>query len=96
MDNSNNIFYTPRKYNTIELWKNVSEKQWNDPGWQIKNSIKSVEQLKKIIKLSDHQVQEIDRTLKTLKKQGKEPLRITPYYASLMQADPFNPVLMQG
>ncbi len=24
------IFYEPRKYNTIELWKNVTEKQWND------------------------------------------------------------------
>ncbi len=93
---NNTIFYKPRKHSSIELWKDVSDKQWNDPDWQIKNSVRNVEQLKKIIKLSGHQVKEIDRTLKTLRREGKEPLRITPYYASLMQEDPFSPVLMQG
>ena len=27
-----------------------------------------------------------------MRQEGKEPFRITPYYASLMQEDPFNPV----
>jgi lysine 2,3-aminomutase len=31
--------------------------------------------------------------LKTLRQQGKDPMRITPYYATLMQADPFHPVM---
>ena len=31
-----------------------------------------------------------------LKEEGKEPLRISPYYASLMQEDPFHPVMLQG
>ncbi len=90
------IFYEPRKYNTIELWKNVTEKQWNDASWQLKNSIRSVDQLKKVIKLNAFQENEIERTLKALKEEGKEPLRITPYYASLMQADPFHPVMLPG
>jgi lysine 2,3-aminomutase len=90
------IFYEPRKFNTIELWKNVTEKQWNDAGWQLKNSIRSVEQLKKVIKLNNFQENEIERTLIALKKQGKEPMRITPYYASLMQEDPFHPVMLPG
>ncbi|HAN17773.1 MAG: hypothetical protein A2X13_08465 [Bacteroidetes bacterium GWC2_33_15] len=90
------IFYISRKFNTIELWKDVTEKQWNDANWQLKNSIKSVEQLKQVIKLNAYQEKEIERTLITLKNEGKEPLRITPYYASLMQADPFHPLMLPG
>jgi lysine 2,3-aminomutase len=86
------FLYRPRKYNTIELWKDVTPEQWNDPAWQRKNSIRSVDQLKKVIRLTDHQEAEIRRTIGTLRQEGKEPLRITPYYASLVQKDPFSPV----
>jgi len=96
MNTNDNIFYKPRKFNTIELWKDVTEEQWHDANWQLKNSIHSVEQLSRVIKLNAHQQSEIERTLKTLKSEGKEPLRITPYYASLMQADPFHPVMLPG
>ena len=96
MENEEKIFYTPRRYNTIELWKDVTEQQWNDPAWQLRNSIRNVEALKKVIKLNDYQAEEIARTLSELKKQGKEPMRITPYYASLMQEDPFHPEMAQG
>lgn len=94
MKTENNIFYTPRKFNNIGLWKNVSKEQWNDAQWQMQNSIKTVEQLKKVIKLNAYQEKEIERTLTSLKNEGKEPLRITPYYASLIQADPFHPTLL--
>lgn len=90
------IFHTPRKFNTIELWKDVSVSQWNDPKWQLKNSIRSVDDLEKVIKLNPYQSGEIRRTLDTLRSQGKEALRITPYYASLMQEDPFHPVMLEG
>ncbi|MFZ2338865.1 MAG: KamA family radical SAM protein [Bacteroidales bacterium] len=96
MENEEQIFYTPRKFNTIELWNDVSEKQWNDQLWQLKNSISTVEDLRKVIKLNDHQAEEIARTLSELRSQGKEPMRITPYYASLMQEDPFHPEMAQG
>lgn len=96
MIKDDNIFYKPRKFNTIELWKDVTEEQWHDANWQLKNSIHSVEQLRRVIKLNAHQQSEIERTLRTLKSEGKEPLRITPYYASLMQADPFHPVMLTG
>lgn len=89
-----NIFYQPRNYNTISLWKNVTKEQWNDANWQLKNSIRSVEQLKKVVKLNTFQEREIERTLIALKNEGKEALRITPYYASLMQEDPFHPVML--
>ena len=56
------FLYHPRKYNTISLWKDVTAGQWNDPAWQRKNSVRTVDQLKKVIKLSDHQEAEIRRT----------------------------------
>jgi lysine 2,3-aminomutase len=96
MHTKGNILYNQRKYHTIDLWKNVTEEQWNDANWQLKNSIRSVEQLKRVIKLNAFQESEIERTLIRLKKEGKEPLRITPYYASLMQEDPFHPVMLSG
>ena len=86
------ILFRPRNFNSIELWKNVSTEQWNDPMWQRKNSIRSVEQLRKIILLSKDQEEQIRNTVNTLRSEGKETLRITPYYASLMQEDPFIPV----
>lgn len=96
MYNEEDVFYKPRKYNTIELWKDVTDEQWYDANWQLKNSIRSVGQLKKVIKLNAFQESEIERTLVTLKNEGKEPLRITPYYASLMEEDPFHPVMLHG
>ncbi|HNW89899.1 MAG TPA: KamA family radical SAM protein [Bacteroidales bacterium] len=96
MKSKNQIFYEPRKFNSIELWKNLTDEQWYNAAWQTKNSIRSIEQLKKVIKLNKFQETEIERTLKTLKSQGKEPLRITPYYATLMHEDPFHPVLLPG
>ncbi len=96
MNFKNKIFYKPRPYNTIPLWQDVTDEQWNDPKWQLNNSIRTVDQLKEVIKLNEWQESEIRRTLMTLKSQGKEALRITPYYATLMQADPFNPVMMPG
>lgn len=96
MNYKEDFFYTPRMYNTIDLWKDVKEEEWYDPKWQRKNSIRSVEQLSKIIRLTDYQKEEISRTVEELRKQGKEPMRLTPYYASLMQEDPFNPVMLEG
>jgi lysine 2,3-aminomutase len=51
---------------------------WNDWRWQIKNRIRTVEQLAKFLpSLPDHQA------LKTV--MARYPLAITPYYASLIQ-----------
>lgn len=92
MNSDENFLYQPRPFNSIALWRDVTQEQWNDPNWQKKNSIRSVDQLKQVILLNNHQEGEIRRTIDTLKKEGKEPFRISPYYASLMQEDPFHPV----
>ncbi|NLN95841.1 MAG: KamA family radical SAM protein [Bacteroidales bacterium] len=96
MIKDNNVLYEPRKFNTIKAWENVTEDQWADPNWQLRNTIRSVDQLEQVIRLNDHQKKEIKRTIDTLKSEGKEPFRITPYYASLMPFDPFHPKMLNG
>ncbi len=96
MNLNNDFIYRPRDFRSIPVWKNVTEQQWNDPSWQMKNTIRNVEDLEKVISLTEHQKSEIDRTLRTMKGQGKEPMRITPYYATLMPSDPFHPELLPG
>ena len=85
-----------RDFKSVELWKNVDDKDWNNPEWQLKNQIRDVKSLAGVIKLSDYQLQEIDRVVTLSQKVGKETLRITPYYASLIQQDPINPKMLFG
>jgi lysine 2,3-aminomutase len=51
---------------------------WNDWKWQLRNSITNLDDLKKIIKLSDKEILAINNL------KGRLPLRITPYFASLI------------
>lgn len=85
------FLYQARDYKSIKIWENISEEKWNDSTWQRQNSIRTIEELKQVIELSQHQENEIQRTISVLKSEGKDPLRITPYYASLMDANPFRP-----
>ncbi|MDD3167892.1 MAG: lysine 2,3-aminomutase [Eubacteriales bacterium] len=80
-----------RNWKDIEAWKNVSEAEWNDWKWQVANRITDVEQLKKIINLTPEEEKDIAEVVKSFR------LGITPYYASLMDADdPRCPVRMQA
>jgi lysine 2,3-aminomutase len=51
---------------------------WNDWKWQLRNSITGIEELKKIMKLSDKEIMAINNL------KGRLPMRITPYFASLI------------
>lgn len=86
----------PRDFHSIALWQNISDEQWRDPLWQRKNSIRDVEELSQVIRLSDYQKSEIARTVREMRAEGKEPMRITPYYATLIAEDPFHPNLVEG
>ncbi len=90
------FLYKPRDWRSIELWKDVTPEEWYDSKWQLKNLIRDADTLAKVIKLSDFQLSEIKRVIQTMKDQGKEPFRITPYYASLIHEDPFHPDLLPG
>lgn len=80
-----------RHFRDIELWKNVTDEQWNDWKWQVDNRITTVEDLKKVINLTAEEEKEITEVAKNFR------LGITPYYASLMDVDdPRCPVRMQA
>jgi len=51
---------------------------WNDWKWQLRNAYTSIEDLKKIMKLSEKEIMAINNL------KGRLPLRITPYFASLI------------
>ncbi len=70
-----------RNYKNISLYKDVTEEQWNDWHWQIKNRVTTVKQLREIINLTAEEEKAIDESLVLLR------MGITPYYASLMDPD---------
>ena len=51
---------------------------WNDWKWQLRNVFTSIEDLNKIMKLSEKEILAINNL------KGRLPLRITPYFASLI------------
>ena len=80
-----------RSYKDIELWKNVSQEEWNDWRWQVRNRITTVEELKKVVNLTELEEKDIEETLRKFR------MGITPYYASLMDKDnPECPVRKQA
>ena len=80
-----------RSYKDIELWKDVTEEEWNDWHWQVRNRITDVETLKKVINLTEQEKLDIGEVLKKFR------MGITPYYASLMDPeDPNCPIRKQA
>jgi len=65
------------------LWKNVSEKEWNDWRWQLRHRITTLEQLKEILELTPEEIEGVKHS------KGRLALAVTPYFASLM--DTVNP-----
>jgi lysine 2,3-aminomutase len=63
---------------------------WNDWKWQLRNAYTSIEDLKKIMKLSDKEVMAINNL------KGRLPLRITPYFASLIYDSRFSDPLRRN
>jgi lysine 2,3-aminomutase len=62
----------------------ATDKQWNSWRWQIQNSYSSYKKLSEILDLGS--IEDFD----FLSKSRKLPLRITPYYASLLYGKPVN------
>lgn len=74
-----------------ELFKNVTDEQWYDWKWQVKNRIETVDDLKKYIPLTKEEEEGARECLKTLR------MSITPYYLSLIDVnDPDDAVRKQA
>lgn len=65
------------------LFKQISDENWNDWHWQVKNRIATVEDLEKLVDISDDEKEAVYKCLEELR------MAITPYYLSLI--DPTNP-----
>lgn len=80
-----------RHYQEIEMWKDVTQDQWDDWKWQVRNRISTLEDLKKVINLTQEEEAGVIKSLEILR------MGITPYYAMLMDKDdPHCPVRMQA
>ena len=65
------------------IWRDVSEREWNDWRWQLRHRITTLEQLKEILNLVPEEIEGIKHS------KGRLALAVTPYFVSLM--DPVNP-----
>lgn len=73
------------------LFPEVTDEQWNDWKWQVKNRIETLDQLKKYISLTPEEEEGVKKTLSTLR------MAITPYYLSLIDPDdPHCPIRKQA
>lgn len=67
--------------NREKFFPNVSDEQWNDWHWQVRNRIETLEDLKKYITLTKEEEEGVRNVLKSLR------MAITPYYLSLIDTD---------
>jgi len=80
-----------RHYNEVEIWKDVTQSEWDDWQWQTRNRIDDIETLKQVINLTEEEIKGIEKSLEILR------MGITPYYALLMDVnDSKCPVRMQA
>ncbi len=73
------------------LFPEISDEQWNDWHWQVRNRIETLEDLKKYITLTEEEEDGVKACLGTLR------MAITPYYLSLINPeDPYDPIRRQA
>jgi lysine 2,3-aminomutase len=65
----------------------AGEREWNDWRWQLRHRVRTLDQLERVLRLSEDERKTIERI------GGRLPVGITPYYASLMDPeDPLEPI----
>jgi lysine 2,3-aminomutase len=64
-----------------KFYPDVSHEQWNDWKWQVRNRIRSVDMVEKMMTLTSQEREAIIRRTSNL------PIAITPYYFSLLSPD---------
>lgn len=80
-----------RHYSEINLWKDVTQEQWDDWQWQVRNRIDTLDKLKQVVNLTSEEEEGVKQSLEILR------MGITPYYAMLMdENDSSCPVRQQA
>ncbi len=78
-------------YHKVALWRDVTDEQWEDWHWQIKNRITSLDQIAKVLILTPEEEEGIRRS------RGRLAMAVTPYWVTLMDAsDPECPIRRQA
>lgn len=78
----------PRRH---RAWKDVPAHQWDDWKWQNQNAVRSVRQLRTLLKFSKAELEAIGRL------EGEYKIAIPPYYFSLIDpTDPADPIRLQS
>ena len=72
------------------MFPDVTDEQWNNWIWQVRNRIETLDDLKKYVALTPEEEEGVKKTLSTLR------MAITPYYLSLINPDdPADPIRRQ-
>ncbi len=66
-------------FRTVALWKDIHEEEWDDWHWQLRHSIKSLEELGRILDLPLEMKEEIEEVTQYF------PLSLTPYYLMVVK-----------
>jgi lysine 2,3-aminomutase len=83
--------YNEVDYRSIPLFKDVKSEEWNDWKWQIRNAIRDVDTLEKVVEITSEEREKLEKCL------TKFRMAITPYYAALMdKTDRTCPVRIQA
>lgn len=72
---------TPTQLFRIRFFPGISNRRWNDWSWQVRNRIRSLEGLERVLELSDEERKAVETSGSML------PMGITPYYLSLISPD---------
>ncbi|MBS3938551.1 MAG: lysine 2,3-aminomutase [Peptococcaceae bacterium] len=78
-------------YKEISLWQHATEAEWGDWRWQWRNRLQDTDSLSKVVSLDPEETEVVSEALLSLR------MAITPYYASLIDADdPHCPIRKQA
>ena len=78
-------------YRRISLWKDVPLEHWESYGWQMRNRLATVEQLRAVIRLTPSE------EAAASKREGRFIMAVPPYWAALMDPeDPTCPIRRQA
>lgn len=79
------------KSNRSRFFPEVTDEQWNDWHWQVRNRIETLEQLQRYITLTDQEAEGVRHALESIR------MAITPYYLSLIDTEnPHCPIRRQS
>src|SRR5438874_1163417 len=81
----------PARSRRHPLWRSIPDRQWDDWRWQSQNAIRSVRQLRNLLRFSPAELEAIGAL------EAEYKLAIPPYYFSLINPnDPSDPIRLQS